>query len=103
MKQSDERVPGRGRTPPSFGRPADGQPEDFTIRGGESFHLVLHVEVEPDPASLERLRAAIRETTRAGVLDGYAAAFAEMDEQPPGGDGGAPPGGPGPEGGDGGG
>jgi hypothetical protein len=100
-RQSDERVPGRGRNgpPPSFGRQANPEPEkaeDFTIRGGQAFHLVLHVEAVPDAASLEALRVAIRETTRAGVLEGYAAAFAEMDqpadEQPGGGHGGAPPG-----------
>lgn len=79
----------RGAVPASFGRgdPAGG--EDFTIRGGESFHLVLHVDVTPDPGSLEVLRAAVREATRAGVLDGYAAAFAEMDEPDPSADGGA--------------
>lgn len=85
MTQSQQRAAGRGR-PASFGRPAEeGVPagEDFTIKGGEAFHLVLHVEVKPDAASLEALRAAIRETTRAAVLDGYAAAFAEMDAPEP--------------------
>ncbi len=109
MRQSDARTPGRRPGPPaSFGRGEDEgkpQPEDFTIRGGEAFHLVLHVEVQPDAESLEALRAAIRETTRAAVLEGYAEAFAEMDaagrppeeqpaeqERPGGGHGGAPPG-----------
>lgn len=79
MKQSDMRAP--GRRPASFGRAeAEGQPvEDFTIRGGESIHLVLHVDVTPSPESLKALRAAVAETTRAGVLDGYAGAFADMD------------------------
>lgn len=106
MKQSEVRAAGRGgRTSPigsppaSFGRAAAEGPtaEDFTIRGGESFHLVLHVDVTPDPDSLAALRAAVRDATRAGVLDGYAAALADMDEpgEPPGGaDGGAPPGQP---------
>lgn len=85
MRQSDERVPGRGRgiPPPSFGRGAEEPAEDFTIRGGESFHLVLHVDVTPDPVSLDALRAAVAAATRAGVLDGYAAAFAEMGEPDP--------------------
>jgi hypothetical protein len=101
MKQSDERVPGRRRSgpPPSFGRAAEEQKqpaEDFTIRGGEAFHLVLHVDVTPSAESLAALRAAVAENTRAGVIEGYAQAFAQMDqepeEQPGGGDGGAPPG-----------
>lgn len=81
MSQSEGRVPRRGGTPASFGRAEQDTPaEDFTIRGGESFHLVLHVDVTPDPASLAALHTAVREATRAAVLDGYAAAFAEMDE-----------------------
>lgn len=105
MSQSDERVPGRGRggPPPSFGRSTGQQPaEDFTIRGGQSFHLVLHVEVQPDAASLEALHAAVREVTRAGVLDGYAAAFTDMDSDEPAA-GGGPPAEPVSEGGGGGG
>lgn len=79
MKQSDLRVP--GRRPASFGRSeAEGAPvEDMTIRGGESLHLVLHLDVTPSQESLAALRVAIAETTRAGVLDGYAAALADMD------------------------
>lgn len=85
MKQSEERT-GRARpgAPASFGR---GEPkdkgEDFTIRGGHALHLVLHLEVHPDPESLSKLHQVVRETTRAAVLDGYAAAFAEMDEPAP--------------------
>lgn len=80
MTQSQQRA-----RPASFGRTAEEKPpvaEDFTIKGGEAFHLVLHVQVKPDAASLEALRAAIRETTRAAVIEGYAAAFAEMDDDP---------------------
>lgn len=94
MKQSDDRVP--GRRPPSFGRAeAEGEPvEDMTVRGGQAFHLVLHLDVIPSEKSLAALRAAIAATTRDGVLDGYAAAFEAMDaDEPPGGvPGGAPPG-----------
>ena len=79
MKQSDQRAAARGRGPQSFGREEPEGAEDFTIRGGEAFHLVLHVEVHPDPESLAALHATIKATTRAGVLDGYAAAFAEME------------------------
>lgn len=83
MKQSDARVPGRASgVPASFGRPVEPEPEqteDFTIRGGEAFHLVLHVEATPDAASLEALREAIRETTRVAVLEGYEAAFADLN------------------------
>lgn len=105
MNQSQARVPGRhaGGPPPSFGRDQAGPEvaEEFTVRGGEALHLVLHVSATPDARSLEALRAAVREATRAGVLDGvldgYAAALQEMDaggpeEQPGGGHGGAPPG-----------
>ncbi len=107
MKQSDERVPGRS-TPPSFGRGLEEKREagqDFTIRGGEAFHLVLHVNVVPDAESLETLRAAIQKATRQGVLEGYAAAFAEMDAEPAdagGGSGVPPPAGPAAEAGGGG-
>lgn len=87
MNQSQQRArPARPGVPGSFGRTADeGAPaaEDFTIRGGEALHLVLHLEVTPDAVSLEALRVAVREATRHGVLDGYAAALAEMDEPPP--------------------
>lgn len=85
MTQSQQRAAARG-VPASFGRTAEtgaAKAEDFTIRGGESFHLVLHVEVQPDAASLEALRAAVRDTTRQAVLEGYAAAFAEMDAPDP--------------------
>ncbi len=85
-----------GRRPQSFGRAeSEGQPvEDMTIRGGESLHLVLHLDVTPTPESLEALQAAVAAATRAGVLDGYAAALADMDaeDQPGGGLGGARPG-----------
>lgn len=97
MKQSDERVPGRGRLPRSFGRAEEKPAEDFTIRGGNAIHLVVHADVTPSAESLEALRVAVAAATRAGVLDGYAQALAEMDEpeQPLGGaDGGVPPGGP---------
>lgn len=94
MTQSEMRVP--GRRPPSFGRTeTEGLPqEDFTIRGGESFHLVLHVDVTPAKASLDALHKAIAETTRDAVLAGYAAAFTDMDaaEQPGDGDEGTPAG-----------
>lgn len=92
MKQSEMRVP--GRRPASFGRAeSEGQPhEDMTIRGGESLHLVLHLDVTPSKESLEALHTAIAETTRAAVLTGYAAAFAEMDA-----DGEDPPPGPSPQ------
>ncbi len=101
MKQSEMRAPGRRAAwpPASFGRNVE-QPEeaeDFTIRGGEAIHVVVHASVVPDAKSLEELRAAVREATRAGVLDGYAAALQDMDaggEQPGGGDGDAPPGEP---------
>lgn len=85
MSPPADRTGRRTGAPPSFGRAEqpDSKAEDFTIRGGESFHLVLHVEVVPDPASLQALHAAVRETTRAAVLDGYASAFAEMDEPAP--------------------
>lgn len=93
------RAPARvGGPPASFGRgEADGgRQEDFTVRGGQSIHLVVHADVTPDPVSLEALHTAIRETTRAAVLAGYADAFAAMDDveqEPPGGvHGGAPPG-----------
>ncbi len=97
MTQSASRTPGRrSGPPPSFGRHDEEPQEDFVVRGGAAIHVVLHAEVIPDRASLEELRRAIRETTRAGVLDGYADAFAAMDsgdaDQPGGGDGGAPPG-----------
>jgi hypothetical protein len=74
------RTPGR---PPSFGRAeAEGVPhEDMTVRGGESLHLVLHLDVTPSEASLEALHTAIAETTRRAVLDGYAAAFKDMDTE----------------------
>jgi hypothetical protein len=104
VKQSDDRAAGRSR-PASFGRDPDERPaEDFTIRGGQAFHLVLHLDVRPDEASLEALRVAVRGATRSAVLDGYADAFAVMDgaEESPLGDGGAPPGSPEPEGGGGG-
>lgn len=73
------RVP--GRRPASFGRSeSEGQPhEDMTIRGGESLHLVLHLDITPSAGSLEALHAAIAETTRRAVIDGYAAAVADMD------------------------
>jgi hypothetical protein len=80
-------VPGRaGKVPASFGREA---PEDFTIKEGQALHLVLHLDVRADPKSLEVLRAAVRDATRAAVLDGYAQAFEEMDtpDPPPAGDG----------------
>lgn len=78
MKQSDARTAGR-QAPPSFGRSApDEDVEDFSIVGGKAIHVVVHAMVTPDAKSLQALRAAIREQTRAGVLDGYAAAFAEM-------------------------
>jgi hypothetical protein len=82
VTQSDSRVP--GRRPPSFGRAeVEGEPvEDMTIRGGQAFHLVLHLDVTPSKQSLDALRAAIAATTRDGVLDGYAAAFDEMDAGP---------------------
>lgn len=82
-KQSDSRArPARTGVPASFGRTAEegaAPAEDFTIRGGEAIHVVVHASVIPDAESLEALRAAIREATRLGVLDGYAAALAEMD------------------------
>ena len=86
-RQSDDRVPGRGRggPPPSFGRGTEPD-ETFTIRGGQALHVVMHVELTPDAASLAALHAAVRDATRAAVLDGYAAAFAEMDEPEPAGD-----------------
>lgn len=96
MKQSDTRAP--GRRPPSFGRSeVEGDPvEDMTVRGGQALHLVLHLDVIPSVESLDALRKAVAAATRDGVLDGYAAAFTEMDadagEQPGGGLGGAPPG-----------
>ncbi len=95
MKQSDARVP--GRRPPSFGRAeTEGEVhEDLTIRGGEAFHLVLNLDVTPSVESLEKLHAAIAETTRQAVLAGYAAAYDAMDadeDQPGGVHGGAPPG-----------
>lgn len=80
-RQSEGRA--RGGAPPSFGRGEPDKPEDFSIRGGESIHLVLHVDVTPDPGSLLALHEAVAATTRAAVLDGYAAAFAEMDEPGP--------------------
>jgi hypothetical protein len=81
VKQSDLRAP--GRRPASFGRAeVEGEPaEDMTIRGGESLHLVLHLDVTPSQESLEALHAAIAETTRRGVVDGYAAAVADMDAE----------------------
>lgn len=95
MKQSDARVAGRGRAvPPSFGReaePEEPKAEDFSIRGGEAFHLVLHIEVVPTAESMEKLYRAVREATASGVLDGYAQAAAAMvgdgqaDEETPGG------------------
>ncbi len=101
MKQSEARAPRRPGLPASFGRAetAAEPEEDFTIRGGQALHLVLHVNLTPDAESLAALREAIRETTRMGVLDGYAAALADMDaaaaeQQPGGADGGAPPGDP---------
>lgn len=96
MRQSDARVPGRGGGPPaSFGREPE-EAEDFVIRGGESIHLVLHLDVIPSEASLEALRTAVRENTRTAVLEGFAEAFAEMEagaeDEPAGpGGGGAPP------------
>lgn len=88
MKQSDARTAGRG-VPPSFGRPEDPQEEDFSIRGGQAIHLVVHADVTPSAESLELLRATICDTTRQGVLDGYAAAFTEMAAaEPPTGEGG---------------
>lgn len=111
MSQSQDRVRGRGGRPASFGRPEEPEqpPEDFTIRGGEAIHVVVHAMVVPDAASLEKLHEAIRTTTAAAVLAGYADAFVEMDrieelaeqaeqealdeqEPPGGGHGGAPPG-----------
>ncbi len=102
MRQSDARTAGRGGMPASFGRekPQQEKEEDFTIRGGQALHLVLHLEVTPTPESLASLHAAVRATTRDAVLAGYADAFAEMDDEPGageppgGGDGGAPPGPP---------
>lgn len=96
MKQSDARVAGRGRAvPASFGRepePEDPKTEDFSIRGGEAFHLVLHIEVVPTAESMQKLYRAVREATAAGVLDGYAQAGEAMvraneqaDEETPGG------------------
>lgn len=110
MSQSADRVRGRAGAPASFGRDAvpEKAPEDFTIRGGEAIHVVVHAVVVPDEASLERLHEAIRTTTAQAVLAGYADAFVEMDrldelaaaetaadddvEQPGGGHGGAPSG-----------
>lgn len=88
--------------PPSFGRDSGPErSEDFSIRGGEAFHLVLHVDVTPTEGTLEAMHAAVRATTRDAVLAGYADAFAVMDadepvggDPPGGGDGGAPPGDP---------
>jgi hypothetical protein len=82
VTQSDARVP--GRRPASFGRAAaEGEPvEDMTIRGGQAFHLVLHLDVTPSKQSLDALREAIAATTRDGVLAGYATAFDEMDAEP---------------------
>jgi hypothetical protein len=65
------------------------------IRGGEAIHVVVHAQVVPDAASLAALHQAMRDTTRSAVLEGYADAFAAIDaaeEQPGGGNGGAPPG-----------
>ncbi len=111
-RQSDSRVPGRARSgaPPSFGRATEeGEPEeDFRLRGGVAFHAVVHADVTPDAASMTILYDPIKEVasaaTRAGVLEGYAGALAEihggMDDEAaagaPGGDhGGTPPGQPG--------
>lgn len=93
--QSDARTPGRRGSPPaSFGR--EQPPEDFSIKGGHAIHLVVHADVTPSPESLEVLRAAVRDATRIGVLEGYAAALAEMDaeDEPDGPDGGPAPGDP---------
>jgi len=81
-RQSDSRVPGRP-PPASFGREGvDGPPsEDFSIRGGQAFHLVLHVDVTPSVESLDALRQAVAATTRQGVLEGFAAAYEEMEAE----------------------
>lgn len=103
MSQSQDRVGGRGGAPASFGRQPEPEPEDFTIRGGEAIHVVVHAQVVPDEVSLGRLHEAIRSVTMSAVLAGYADAFAEMEraedvagessqELPGGGHGGAPPG-----------
>jgi hypothetical protein len=101
VKQSDARAASRGRDdttvrpaergvlPASFGRTeaegaVPGEAEEFTIRGGEAIHVMVHAHVTPDAASLEALRTAIRETTRQAVLEGYAAAFTDMDSPAPG-------------------
>lgn len=87
MKQSDARAAGRrAATPPSFGRAPEPEPEpqdgDFSIVGGEAFHLVLHITAVPTAESMEQLYLAVREATAAGVRDGYAQAIAAMDEEP---------------------
>lgn len=86
MNQSDARVAGRrSGVPPSFGRPQEPEPVpqdgDFSIVGGEAFHLVLHIQAVPTAESLEQLYLAVREATAAGVRDGYAQAIAAMDEE----------------------
>ena len=86
---------GRG-APASFGRPKPPPEDETEIKGGgQVFHIVVAADVAPTEESMAQLFAIVRETTRGAVLAGYADAFAEMDqadEQPGGGDGGAPPG-----------
>lgn len=85
----------RRRAPASFGRPAPDEEENFTIRGGQALHLVVHADITPSATSVEQLFETIRRVTREAVLAGYADAFAQMDtdeQDPGGGDGGAPPG-----------
>lgn len=81
MSQSQDRAAARGGPPGSFGRAMDPEPEpeDFTIRGGEAIHVVVHAQVVPNEASLAVLHDAIRKTTFSAVLTGYAEAFAEME------------------------
>lgn len=86
MSQSDERVRGR-RTPDSFGRPKEPEPEQTEVLqliGGQPLHLVLHLEVVPSPASIQKLYDTLRSTTAAAVRDGYSDALehvAEAEEQ----------------------
>ncbi|MDM4723292.1 hypothetical protein QTQ03_28695 [Micromonospora sp. WMMA1363] len=82
MSQSEERTRGRSWPPASFGRASQPEREsiegDFQIKGGEAFHLVLHVQATPTTQSLERLYLLVREATADGVRDGYAQAIAEL-------------------------
>lgn len=94
-RQSDERVPGR-RVPPSFGRQEQEPVQDFTIRGGQAFHLVLHIDAVPTPVSLDGLYAQVKATVSQAIRDAYAETVGvplpDPAQEQVGGHGGAPAG-----------